>query len=765
MQTHPELDALSPIMNILGVVFFAVFACIQSIDALDFRGLHSLVQRRLPQHAKDFTFEALPEKGDKYIVGDTVGKRGAVTISCTSISACSRGLYVYLTDFGGVDIWWTGSRLHELPSNLPPVGKPVTGDAVVEIRYHFNTVTFGYTTAFWTFEKWSLLLDWLALRGVNLPLAWIGYEHILSEVFHDTGLSDTEIASFLAGPNFLPWNRFGNIQGSWGGNLPTQWVEDQFVLGKQIIQRMVELGMTPVLPSFTGFVPRALATHYPNASIVTGGQWSGFESNLTDVSFLEPFDPLFAELQKSFILKQQAAYGNVSHVYTLDQYNENDPFSGDISYLRNVSSNTFSSLRAADPEAVWLMQGWLFFSSSTFWTNDRVEAYLGGVEGNDTMIVLDLYSEAQPQWNRTNSYFGKQWVWCELHDYGGNMGMEGNLEELTNGPITALQAPGSSMKGVGLTMEGQEGNEIVYDILLDQAWSSTPLKVSDYVAQWVSRRYPVQPLPAAAQKSWQILSTTVYNNKDPNSQATIKSILELSPALTGLVNRTGHHPTLIPYTTNTTILPALKLLLQASDVSSTLRNVPEYRYDIVDITRQLLANSFVDLYRHLITVYNNSTSSHEHIMSTGSNLVRLLGDLDRLLYTNENFLLSTWIADARQWAGNGPRANTSYAAYLEYNARNQLTLWGPNGEINDYATKQWAGLVGEYYSQRWKLFVDYLAGIKQSGQPYDATYISRQLLAIGQTWQVQKWRGTKGQSWGTKGDTFDVVEEVLRAWA
>lgn len=27
----------------------------------------------------------------------------------------------------------------------------------------------------------------------------------------------------------------------------------------------------------------------------------------------------------------------------------------------------------------------------------------------------------------------------------------------------------------------------------------------------------------------------------------------------------------------------------------------------------------------------------------------------------------------------------------EYNARNQITLWGPDGQIKDYANKQWAG--------------------------------------------------------------------------
>jgi alpha-N-acetylglucosaminidase len=110
----------------------------------------------------------------------------------------------------------------------------------------------------------------------------------------------------------------------------------------------------------------------------------------------------------------------------LDQYNENVPFSGEADYLRNISRDTMTSLRSADPDAVWLMQaflfvdfanlqGWLFFDQATFWTDDRVEAYLTGVEDPTEMIVLDLFSEAEPQWNRTKSYYGKKWVWCLLH--------------------------------------------------------------------------------------------------------------------------------------------------------------------------------------------------------------------------------------------------------------------------------------------------------------------------------------------------------------
>lgn len=69
------------------------------------------------------------------------------------------------------------------------------------------------------------------------------------------------------------------------------------------------------------------------------------------------------------------------------------------------------------------MQTWLFSSNPTFWTNERVKAYLGGVENNKDMLLLDLFAETKPVWNRLQSFFGKSWIWCQLHNYGGNMGL------------------------------------------------------------------------------------------------------------------------------------------------------------------------------------------------------------------------------------------------------------------------------------------------------------------------------------------------------
>ena len=119
--------------------------------------------------------------------------------------------------------------------------------------------------------------------------------------------------------------------------------------------------MTPILPAFTGFVPRALVTHFPNSTFVNGSAWEDFPTEYTNTTFLEPTDSLFEELQTRVIAKMMQEYGNITKYYTLDQYNENDPYSGSTSYLRNVSQSTWKSLKKANNDAVWVMQGWLFY--------------------------------------------------------------------------------------------------------------------------------------------------------------------------------------------------------------------------------------------------------------------------------------------------------------------------------------------------------------------------------------------------------------------
>lgn len=59
----------------------------------------------------------------------------------------------------------------------------------------------------------------------------------------------------------------------------------------QILLRMGELGMTPVMPGFSGFVPPAYAALNPNVSYLDTPSWNGFPAT---------YVPAFTEVMQMF---------------------------------------------------------------------------------------------------------------------------------------------------------------------------------------------------------------------------------------------------------------------------------------------------------------------------------------------------------------------------------------------------------------------------------------------------------------------------------
>ena len=80
----------------------------------------------------------------------------------------------------------------ELNQNLPAMPNPLpevdlTLDATDRFRYHQNVCTLSYTFAFWQWKDWERHIDWMALNGINLPLAFTGQEEIWRRVYSKVG--------------------------------------------------------------------------------------------------------------------------------------------------------------------------------------------------------------------------------------------------------------------------------------------------------------------------------------------------------------------------------------------------------------------------------------------------------------------------------------------------------------------------------------------------------------------------------------------------
>ena len=82
------------------------------------------------------------------------------------------------------------------------------------------------------------------------------------------------------------------------------------------------------------------------------------------------------------------------------------------------------------------------------------------------MLILDLFAEEDPVWIRTDSFYGKPFIWCMLHNFGGLPGIYGNLTTIATAPVDARLAKGSTMVGTGMTPEAIEQNPVVYELMV-----------------------------------------------------------------------------------------------------------------------------------------------------------------------------------------------------------------------------------------------------------------------------------------------------------
>lgn len=737
-------------------------------------GIRALADRFLDGKGDAFEFALSENSGnwsrwnapinDNYTVSATKG--GKIHIRGTSLSALARGLRHYANEVLHIDDFWFFDQSHHLPCHLPPPGQPIAGSSSVPWRYNLNTVTFAYSFAWYQWSDWEKLLDWAALHGVNFQLAWVGYEKIYLDSFRQLGMADDDILAFFSGPAFQPWNRFGNIKGTWGPDagrrpLSLSWIDQQFALQKRIVARMVQLGITPILPAFPGFVPDAFARLRPGADLVRAPAWGGLpaDSPNTRALFLSPLDDAYAELQRLFVEAQIEAYGNVTNVYAMDQFNEINPVSGATDYLSAVSRRSYAALAAANPAAVWLMQGWLFYlSEGNFWTQERIEAYLRGPEDRAGMVILDLFSETAPQWQRTGSYAGRPWIWCQVHDFGGNQNLFGKITNTTVNPMEALRES-DSMVGLGIATEAYEGNEVLYDLFFDQGWSATPIDTVSYFHDWTTRRYSgVRQLPASLYQAWELLRVTVYDYRASDLIGVPVSVYQLEPNLTGLYNTTTGKPTALHYDP-AALPPIWRLFVAAAAAQPRLWAEPGFRLDLVDVMRQVLSNAFGRLYADLVAAFTGGAPPSE-IAQRGQRMRAVLGDVDALLATQPHFSLRRWLNAARAWG-----ESTGENAAIAYEARSQVTIWAPGTLLNDYAAKAWSGLIATYYDERWRIFVDRLVDAAENhGGRLDFAALHKEMSEFQTAWQTKGY-GVEGEAAAdSAADVQALVDSIKQRW-
>lgn len=180
-----------------------------------------------------------------------------------------------------------------------------------------------------------------------------------------------------------------------------------------------------------------------------------------------------------------------------------------------------------------------------------------------------------------------------------------------------------------------------------------------------------------------------------------------------------------------------------------------FQHDLVDITRQFIQNKLDMLYSRIIAEFQARNQTKMVLLQ--KEFEALLIDLDDVLHSNGNFLLGKWLESAKTLATNAVERQL-----FEFQARNQITTWGPNGQIVDYAVKQWSGMVKDYCLPRWLLFFEQInyAVAKNKGRFSDSKCRKKIFKEIEEPFGIAR------HEYGTQpsGNTYELAHMIFQKW-
>ena len=679
------------ILSLLSAALLAVIAVSCSGDP-EVQAARALAKRLAPAQASQISFIRTADSTQAFTVS---AENGRVAIAAPDANTMAVGLNYYLKNWCEATVSWYAADRLDLPAVLPLPQEPVRVEARVPERFFLNYCTFGYSLVWWQWKDWERLIDWMALNGVNRPLAITGQEAVWQKVWRALGMTDEQIRAYFTAPPFLPWQRMMNID-RWMGPLPQGWIDSQAKLQKRILARERELGMKPVLTAFSGHIPVDMKALLPEGTDIRPvSLWDGFGEECRTY-MLHPDDPAFAKIQRLFLEEQTRMFGT-DHIYGLDIFNEVDFFDHgpwDPEELSRISHHVYETLAASDPDAIWLQMGWMMYYDRAHWTPEIRKAYLSSVP-QGKVVMLDYFLEKSMIWDYTDRFYGQPYYLCFLGNFGGNTLIEGDFDDI--GPRLEKTFAEGAPAGIGCTLEGFGISPYLYEYVLDKAWAS-PLTDEQWIEKLADRRDGHGN--ADVREAWRLLLHECYTK----------------PAVSSAGSRLCNRPSLDPNhsfpTWNFSACDPALLERAFSLLSSSGCEGDAIKFDLVALGSKVLENRFDGMLDSFREAYNaRDVESMEHVWDHAQ---ELMDELEALLASDERFSFQAWI-DAARAMGKTPEEKD----YYERSARVLLTSWGGAGQLTDYAARQWSGLFENYYRARWEMFAEEAIQAVEEGREVD----------------------------------------------
>lgn len=682
-------------MKLISRLFLmAVLLCLGMAPgyAQDFSPVKAIAQRRVPWLATHLKFSSIKASDGRDVFELRTDKQ-TVSIAASSASAAAQGLGWYLKYYCYRSLSHMGDNLSAV-KKMPEMKEKVRVSSPYQFRYALNYCTINYSMSFYTWADWEKELDWMALNGVNLMLAPVGMEAVWQNTLKKVGYSQAETLQFIPGPAFSAWWLMGNLEG-WGGPVSQQHIDRQAKLQQQILKRMAQLGIEPVMHGFYGMVPTTLKDKL-KASTVPQNKWVG---GFVRPDFLNPTDPWFDKLAKIYYDEMKKLYGKDLHFFGGDPFHEGGSSAGlDV---RFAAQKIQQDMQAGFPQSTWVLQGW---------GNNPSAKLLEGLDKQHALII-ELFGENTNNYEKTKAYQGTPFIWSNVSNFGEKNGIYGRLERFATEVYKAKTGEyGQYLSGVGIIPEGIYNNPVAYDLMLELGWYQEKLNVANWLRAYQKYRYGKSD--AHLEKAWQQLLATAYNSPAVYQEGPSESLLCARPAL-GIktVSSWG------TVTRNYDTLAFKDAARSFNAAKANFKGSETYQVDRIDLVRQVLSNRSLAVYQQLSQAIEQKDKAR--FEQSSRQFLHLILQQDSLLANNRFFTLNRWLNQAIAMAGKEPLERKNALK----NAKSQLTYWGgdyPKTDLRDYAHKEWNGLLGSLYLARWKAFVDYQRSLlngKEVGLP------------------------------------------------
>ena len=680
-------------------------------DSSEISKIKEVATRVAPwMEGKIITKEIPPLNGNDVFEIST--KKGKLVIKASSMPAAGMAFNHYLKYYCKRHYALIGTNLAPV-EQLPEIDGVVTRECPFEHRHIFNFCIQSYSTAFYNWEEWEIMIDYMVLMGVNIATVPIGQEKVWYNTLKKFNYTHEEILDFLPGPAFGAWHMMANLEG-WGGPITPRFIDYRSDLAKQIFDRMRKYDISPIYTAFYGMVPSTLAKKYPDANIIAQGKWVG---NFTRPSVLVPTDPLYDEMAEVYYTELKKLYGEFNY-FGGEPFHEGG-IRGDVDES-DLAVKVLSTFRKYNEGAVWMLQGW---------SGNPTAKFLSKIDKEKDVLVWDFRGELWAEWERTKGYQGASYLWGIINNAGDTPGLFGRLERFNRELFRAKNSPeyGKNMKGLNVGPEGIINNPVTFDFLHELVWNNDTIDVANWINDYSVYRYGKENTDM--KRAWEILFATAYSSEElqlidpvsktlPPLSSNGESLLAASPIIDlRTCSAWGTSEVAYDWQKMKDIIP---YLIGAID---ELKGVNSFEVDVVDFTRQLISNDFRACYKIANEAIKNKDL--KTLERCSEKMLSLITDMDNILSTNYDFMLGRWVNMAKDLG-----ETQSEKDLFEFNAKSIITYWGKDyagTDLRDYAYKEWGGLVREVHYPRWKSFLEYHINTLK-GEP--ATSINNTQFAI-----------------------------------